>query len=823
MVVRRREFLKLLGGTVGGSGLSACSGQWEVPDRLVEMALRGPGIETSLHSICRLCETGCGLTVRRIDGIPVGLKGNPRHPISRGGLCPVGQAGLEVLYAAGRLQGPLRRERDGTHVATTWEQALEEVANRLGEVRRAGGGRRIALLSDEPGQLFVELAERFMLAFGSKNIVRSGDPLSAAYALTQGIQRVPGLDLSQTDLVLSFGLDLFEDGPAPVHAIAAMVGSRATEERGSFIHVGTRLSPSAAKAEEHVPVQPGTHAALALGIAHVLAREGSYDREFVAEHTFGFDDWTDENGRRRMGFRRLLLERYYPDRAARLCGCDPGRIIRLARRFARADAPLAVAGGEAVWGSNATWTGMAVQALNALVGAFDRPGGLVSPPSIPFTPLDALPEPQPEASIFAEAKGADVFAVDPTAALAERVLDGSHPIDVLFIINSNAVHSSPAGQLLGQALERIPMVVALTSFRDETAAHADFILPTHVFLEAWHEATTPPSIPFSVMGLGQPVVEPLFDTRHAGDALLEIAGRVGGQPGAAMPWKDYVDYLKHRIEGLLVSGQGSVVSGSFEESWVQFLEERGWRFLEHNDLDQFWEDLVQAAGWWNPVLAYADWARLFQTPSGRYEFFSRTLETRLKELGARDAAMIPNDEEALNRGSQSVGLEAMGDEVCLPHYEPPKAAGEGEMLLMPFRTTTSRGDLGVTSPMVLEMFGYPVLSGWETWAELAPETAHRLHLEDGDRIAVESATSVFEAVVKIQAGAVPGVVHVPLGLGHDNPDVLAGGIGANPIRSLAREVDPISGNLTLTSTRVRLRLVRRRQHGGPAPAHGGHA
>ena len=124
--------------------------------------------------------------------------------------------------------------------------------------------------------------------------------------------------------------------------------------------------------------------------------------------------------------------------------------------------------------------------------------------------------------------------------------------------------------------------------------------------------------------------------------------------------------------------------------------------------------------------------------------------------------------------------------------------------------------------MVLEMFGYPFLDGWQTWAELATETAHELHLGDGDIVAVESDRGSVEAVVRVHPGAAPGTVHMPLGLGHREPVGAGGEVGSNPIELLLPAHDALSGNLSLTSTRVRVRLLRRRPHGGPPPMHGGH-
>jgi anaerobic selenocysteine-containing dehydrogenase len=364
-------------------------------------------------------------------------------------------------------------------------------------------------------------------------------------------------------------------------------------------------------------------------------------------------------------------------------------------------------------------------------------------------------------------------------------------------------------------------VVALAPVLDETAANAALVLPTPVFLESWSDSTTPSTVAFSTLGLGRPVVGPLFDSRHPGDTLLELARRTGPDAEASLPWGGYEDYLRHRVEGLTISGQGVIVSGSFEESWVQFLEERGWRFLEHADPARFWDDLVREGAWWDPVRSTEDWERLFRTQTGRYEFFSRAVEERLRAAGVVAGAAPSDREDALRRGAASLGLEAVGDEACLPHHEPGLWQGSGDLELLPFRPITARGRLGVLSPMVLEMFGYSLLSGWQTWVEIAPATAAALGLGDGDRVAVESDRGSMEAVVRVHPGAVPASVHVPLGLGHAGAPAGRHEIGSNPAKILLPVRDPLGGELCLVGTRVRLRLLRRRAHGGPPPQHGG--
>jgi anaerobic selenocysteine-containing dehydrogenase len=402
------------------------------------------------------------------------------------------------------------------------------------------------------------------------------------------------------------------------------------------------------------------------------------------------------------------------------------------------------------------------------------------------------------------------------AALAEHVLENPSRLEALLIVGADPVSTSPAGDRLREALAKIPLVVALTPFETATAMAADYVLPTHVPLEAWQDVGTPATVGFSVLGLAHPVIEPLHDTRHPGDVLLELARRSKTSFGDDPPWSNYRDYLEFRIAGLAATGQGSVVAGSFEESWIHFLEERGWRFQQDNDPKSLWKDLVQAGAWWDPVHSAGDWARLFPTPSGRYEFFSQLLESSLIELGRSDER-TGDEASAFQRGIAALGLAAEGDEACLPHYEPPHTAGEGVATLVPFRPVTSRGPFANRSPMVLEMFGYPLLTGWRIWAELAPATAAATRLYDGDRVEIRSDRGSIEAVVRVRAGTTPGVVHVPLGLALHKAGGWDDAVAPNPVEIIEGSPDKLSGALSLASTRVQLRLIERRPHGGPPP------
>jgi anaerobic selenocysteine-containing dehydrogenase len=412
---------------------------------------------------------------------------------------------------------------------------------------------------------------------------------------------------------------------------------------------------------------------------------------------------------------------------------------------------------------------------------------------------------------------------DPLDALTEGVLTGSHPVDLLFVLGWDPLFDHPSGGRLAEALRRIPTVVSFAPFLDETATVSDITLPASLFMESWVCTTTPSTVPFGTVGIGGPVVEPLFDTRNPGDVILELARRVGSGSSALAAWPTYDSYLRHRLEGLAMVGQGSLFEGALEESWVRYLENRGWRFVEHDDFEGFWADMVRQGGWWNPTIPESAWPQVFPTPSGKFEFWSLTLEESLRGIGEEQESADSTPGEALVRGMEIIGIEAEPDEACFPRHQEPMSSGEGDLRLMTFRPITSRGPLGVTSAMHLEMFGHTLLSGWETWGEVAPETAEALGMGDGDIIRFETDLDGAQLVLRIRPGCVTGVVQVPIGLGHEGEMGPGTGVGTNPLRLLLPLRDPMTGAAALNGTMGRVQLVRRRPHGQPPPSYQGHA
>ncbi|MEW5939564.1 MAG: molybdopterin-dependent oxidoreductase, partial [Chloroflexota bacterium] len=280
----RRDFLKL-GGVAAGSAATLAAMKNFISARAGAQN-QTAAEENVVASTCHLCSAGCGILVRVADGKAVKLEGNPMHPVNQGALCPKGQAAPELLYNPDRLTSPLIRNRaSGQTSPISWDEAIQLVSQKLNDLRKAGHPEQAVLMhGDTRGQMRSFLT-RFMQAVGSPNIV-SHESLNVAAAklgmyLTQGIYNLPAYDLENANYILSFGANLLEAGANPQRTIAGWTfGRRGRANRNKIVVIDPRQGIHGAKADEWIPIKPGTDAALALGMANVIITSGLVDADF---------------------------------------------------------------------------------------------------------------------------------------------------------------------------------------------------------------------------------------------------------------------------------------------------------------------------------------------------------------------------------------------------------------------------------------------------------------------------------------------------------------------------------------------------------------
>ncbi|RKY95188.1 MAG: hypothetical protein DRQ01_00460 [Ignavibacteriae bacterium] len=821
MEIKRREFLKLLGGVSGAVaiGTYGCNQVIDVPERLIELAKKGLGIETWKNTICGQCPAGCGIKVRLVDDIPVYIKGNPLYPVNQGGMCPSGHSALEVLFNPDRIKEPLKRigiPGSNKWEPLSWEEALQKIADFLIKQRRNNKSHQVAFLDgSEQNSLMSEHIAQFMKAYGSPNYYQypSVKNDSVPYLLLQGTQQIPSYDFLNTKYVLSFGSNFLEEGYSPIYytKLYTHLKELTEKKRTRFVQIDSRMSLTAINADRWIPIRPGTYGALALGVAYILIREELYDNEFVSKHTFGFEDWVDNEGYTHLGFKSNVIGNYYPEQVSKITGVPGETILEIARELGNNKPSLVLGDQGSADNTNGTYSQMAIHSLNALLGNFGKEGGLY------FTdqpPLAELPRVQEDELAV---KGNSQPPIGCTYNTSFKIMDFSinsftknilsdnpYPVSVLFLYKGNPLFNALNHHDLAEALKKIPLVISFDSFLTETSEYADIILPDHTFLEKWDEYSNIPSVGFNHVGIQQPVIEPLFDTRNSANILIELGDKIGGTVSGSLPFENFEKEIKFRVEKIYRSGEGAIISEGLKGDWLEYLQQRGWQVGRYNSFDEFWKLITKHGGWWNPIKKEKGIKNIFKTSSGKFEFYSQLLKEWTDEL-----VLMKGNDSHQNRELvlSELNINARGDQVYLPHYEAVPVDEHMPLYLTTYKLLTNRNGQSSNQPMMQEMFGYTSHQSWNTWAEIHPATAKDYGISNEDYIWVESSTGSIKLKAIVNPVVMPNVVAIPFGLGHTSFGRYAKGHGVNPNSVMKNLYDSLNGNPALQATKITISLA----------------
>lgn len=526
----RRTFLGAAGIGVTGLSLAGCE---RVGRFLQYSSSRAPSSRVAarrspvdVFSICDNCVNKCGLRARVVEGHLVKLDPNPYFPKSRSMLCAKGNAGIKVLDDPDRLKHPLIRvgERGaGQWRKASWDEALDLVATRLKEVREKYGPQGVLFSSSESFQ--ERFFRTFNQAFGSPNVCRHPTLCLASsnlgFFLTYGT--VPEYDIENSRYIIISGANRLESFITP-DSIDLMTVLRT--KKAKLVYLDPRFTVTASKADEWLPIRPGTDLAFYLALIHVLIEEKLYDKAFVDAYTHGFDELVTH------------VAPYTPEWAAGETDIPAEKIRTIAREFAYY-APRAVIyrGRRSSWYTNDTEMRQAMAIANALVGNWDQPGGMVPKDSIALGSVE-LPEPP-----FPDATSCDGVSEEHPLSrfddgnyldMRRHILaDEPYPVRGWMIYKQNPMHALPDRSLTEAMFRKMDFVAVIDIIPTDSAWLADVILPESTYLER----TDPVegfNTPYPFIALRRQVVAPQFDTRSCLEIMRGLAER--------MDMKGYFDH-----------------------------------------------------------------------------------------------------------------------------------------------------------------------------------------------------------------------------------------------------------------------------------------
>ncbi len=560
MEINRRDFVKLLGGSIVGFAVGGVGEALiKIPNAVIPLLYKGPRIETWKMTTCAKCPGKCGLRIRLIDGLPVQAFGNPLAPPNNGGVCPIGLTSVESLYHPDRLTSPMKKV-NGKFQEISYIEAYRMLSNALlGKTKGAS-----AFAAQTESAFMGGLIREFMSGINSDKVwVDDFASMSVSPYSSVSNDKPDFIDFSKCDFIINFGAQLTEVSESPSYFSRAINDFRA--KRHEFVTFSPKLSPSAFKSSRWIPVLPEYYEDVALSLVYVILNDGNYDKNFVKSEFADFD-----------GFSKLVQEQYSPAEVEARTGVPSKYIIETARKFSTASSPAAYFDESILHSSNGTRNAYAILALNAMK-AFAGYGKLKN-------------QELPDFSSSKEEK--------PTGkGWNPNMIIGDKDLKVLMIYRSNFVFNSPNAEALKKAIADIPMVVSFSPFIDETSELASLIIPDHDDLERL-EAFSSTVTGAPVISMQQPVLKPFYSTVHTGDLLVRLVGDL--QPSKKWDYKKYSDYLQSYLKPVYKRGKGMLMDQKKPTGLEKSLHQAGWQMTSYSSFDDFWDQIQRYGGWWNP-------------------------------------------------------------------------------------------------------------------------------------------------------------------------------------------------------------------------------
>lgn len=540
----RRDFIKISAAGAGAAvvGVSALKGintlsaaNNQTPASDEEM--------TPYPTYCEVCFWKCaGWTYVDKKGDIKKIIGNKEDPHCNGRLCPRGTGGIGMYYDEDRLQTPLIREYKKNGEAyfrkASWDEALEYTAKKLQAVADEHGPECVALFNHGSGGKYFGT---FLKAFGSPNIAAPSfaqcrGPRETAWIATYGeaVGSPEPTDIRDTDCLVLIGSHLGEN----MHNGQVQEMSEVIDRGATIITVDPRLSTVASKSKYWLPIKPATDLALLLAWIHVAIYEDIYNKDYVEQYTYGFDELKEH------------VKDMTPEWAYGITTIKPDIIRKTAREMANAAPAVIIHPGRHVtWYGDDTQRIRAVAILNALFGSWGNRGGFYLKDGVrlpnPYTP----PYPKPKKTWRDAFPGQYNLA---SLALSSGICDATIPTDdracsfkAWIVSGTNLPLTLPDMHNTITAMDNLDFMVVIDTMPMEVTGYADVILPECTYLERYDLIRTSPHREPHI-ALRMPAVKPKYDTKPAWWIAKQLAEKMG--LGEYFPYDDITDLLDWQLK-----------------------------------------------------------------------------------------------------------------------------------------------------------------------------------------------------------------------------------------------------------------------------------
>jgi len=808
MKIKRRDFLKLsvaagAAATMGKPALNAFAKGAKPTGPVGEL----PGEWKA--STCQGCTCWCPVEIFVQNGRAVKVRGNPLSKQNDGFVCPRGHLSLQQVYDPDRLKVPMKRTNpqkgrgiDPKFVPISWDEAMNTIADKMMELRNAHEPEKYMLMRGRYTYMRDIIYDGVTKIFGSPNnishsaICAEAENFGAMF--TEGTWGYRDYDISNSKYLLVWGCDPVSSNrmiPATIKRLGDVI------DKATVAVVDPKINNTAAKAQEWLPLLPGTDGALALAIAHVILSEGIWFKEFVGDFTDGKNrfqagkevdesTFTEKESHGVVKWWNIAVKDMTPAKAAEITQVPVEQILRVARGMAKAAPNVAVwMGPGAAMQVRGAYSAMAVNALNGLVGGIDNIGGTLPSNKVPVKKMPELDAYQDEiAKKGSKNKKIDQRGTKAFPALKEgksgkgvvtnNVASGvlaSDPYEIKVAVGymNNFAFSCTGAERWEQAMSKIPFFAHITTHASEMTQFADIVLPGATSMYEKLCWVKQKQNRYAQCTLLQPVIKPMWDVINDETEFPWMLGEKFAKRG----FPNLIDYLKKEFKDP-ETGKEATNAKEFTEYAVKYYTQDLWNGKDvGGDKINGWADMKKRGMWNSDPQPYKKrWGGKFgkveekdgkKTTKGTYthkfEFYSETLKHALEKHAEKHKTTVDDIMAVCN-------YTATGEMAFVPHYEPPFRFGsvqEYPYTFIDYKSRLNREGRSANCPWYVEFKHVdPGDVGHQDVLHINPIDAKNLGLKDGDAIRVTSVASSIECTAHLWEGVRPGTVAKSYGQGH---------------------------------------------------------